>query len=407
MKKKILAVIPLAALLVLGSCKDDGGDDVATYNTLTVTLSYPEGITQSDITAANVTATNVQTGAQEKLSESSAGTYTAKLAGGEYSVNASATTSDARQLNASKQVSVYSDVTISLDLSVALLKGSFVFKEIYYNMVKVNNRPYMQDQFFEIYNNSDEVQYLDNCILGRLQGTQGVKGVTDWVTSENGTEIMDSYALEAYVVAFVGSGTEFPVNPRESVLIAATASNHNAETGGVSPVDLSNADYEVYLGDYITSDTDNPAVPNMNIVAKLGSATPNFFGLPYTGNAMIFAKLPAGTTMDDFINDRSNYQTIPWQTANTQEYLMIPQDYVLDGVNIVNSNESKRIVRLRPEVDNGMVYMTTDYAGKSIRRKVSEITPEGKVIFQDTNNSSEDFLSDQTPTPGILPTTAD
>ena len=405
MKKKLLAIIPLAALLVMGACKKDD-DDVASYNTLTVTLSYPDGITQADIVAASVTATNVQTGARTQLAEESAGMFTVKLIGGEYTISASATTSDTKRLNARRSISLYKDATLDVELNVALLKEGFVFKEVYYNMVKVNNKPYMQDQFFEIYNNSDQVQYLDNCILARLQGTQGVKGVTDWVTSENGTEIMDIYALESYVVAFVGNGTEYPVNPRESVLIAATAINHNAETGGVSPVDLSNADYEVNISDY-KSDTDNPAVPDMTIVTKSSSATPNFFGLPYTGNALILAQLPAGMTMDSYINDRSNYRTIPWQTVNTYEFLTVPQEYVIDGINIVNSNESKRIVRLRPEVDNGMVYMTTDYAGKSIRRKVSEITPDGKVILQDTNDSSEDFLSDQTPTPGILPTTID
>ena len=405
MKKKLLAIIPLAALLVMGACKKDD-DDVASYNTLTVTLSYPDGITQADIVAASVTATNVQTGARTQLAEESAGMFTVKLIGGEYTISASATTSDTKRLNARRSISLYKDATLDVELNVALLKEGFVFKEVYYNMVKVNNKPYMQDQFFEIYNNSDQVQYLDNCILARLQGTQGVKGVTDWVTSENGTEIMDIYALESYVVAFVGNGTEYPVNPRESVLIAATAINHNAETGGVSPVDLTNADYEVNISDY-KSDTDNPAVPDMTIVTKSSSATAAFFGLPYTGNALILAQLPAGMTMDSYINDRSNYRTIPWQTANTYEFLTVPQEYVIDGINIVNSNESKRIVRLRPEVDNGMVYMTTDYAGKSIRRKVSEITPDGKVILQDTNDSSEDFLSDQTPTPGILPTTID
>lgn len=404
MKKKLLAIIPLAALLVMGACKKDD-DDVASYNTLTVTLSYPDGITQADITTSSVTATNVQTGAKEQLAESGAGTFTIKLTGGEYMINASAFT-DNKIMNASKQISIYNNMDIEIGLKGAILNDGFVFKEVYYNMVKVNNKPYTQDQFFEIYNNSDQVQYLDNCILARLQGTQGTARVTQWVTSENGTEIMDIYALESYVVAFVGNGTKYPVNPRESVLIAATAINHNAETGGVSPVDLTNADYEVNISDY-KSDTDNPAVPDMTIVTKSSSATATFFGLPYTGNALILAQLPAGMTMDSYINDRSNYKTIPWQTTNTYEFLTVPQAYVIDGINIVNSNESKRIVRLRPEVDNGMVYMTTDYAGKSIRRKVSEITPDGKVILQDTNDSSEDFLSDQTPTPGILPTTID
>lgn len=404
MKKKLLAIIPLAALLVMGACKKDD-DDVASYNTLTVTLSYPDGITQADITTSSVTATNVQTGAKEQLAESGAGTFTIKLTGGEYMINASAFT-DNKIMNASKQISIYNNMDIEIGLKGAILNDGFVFKEVYYNMVKVNNKPYTQDQFFEIYNNSDQVQYLDNCILARLQGTQGTARVTQWVTSENGTEIMDIYALESYVVAFVGNGTKYPVNPRESVLIAATAINHNAETGGVSPVDLTNADYEVNISDY-KSDTDNPAVPDMTIVTKSSSATPNFFGLPYTGNALILAQLPAGMTMDSYINDRSNYRTIPWQTVNTYEFLTVPQEYVLDGINIVNSNESKRIVRLRPEVDNGIIFMASDYAGKSIRRKVKEITPDGKVVLKDTNNSSEDFLSDQTPTPGILPTTID
>ncbi|MBO8438823.1 MAG: DUF4876 domain-containing protein [Bacteroidetes bacterium] len=404
MKKKLLAIIPLAALLVMGSCKTDD-DNVASYNTLTVTLSYPDGITQADITTSSVTATNVQTGAKEQLAESGAGTFTIKLTGGEYMINASAFT-DNKIMNASKQISIYNNMDIEIGLKGAILNDGFVFKEVYYNMVKVKNKPYTQDQFFEIYNNSDQVQYLDNCILARLQGIQGTARVTQWVTSENGTEIMDIYALESYVVAFVGNGTKYPVNPRESVLIAATAINHNAETGGVSPVDLTNADYEVNISDY-KSDTDNPAVPDMTIVTKSSSATPNFFGLPYTGNALILAQLPAGMTMDSYINDRSNYRTIPWQTVNTYEFLTVPQEYVLDGINIVNSNESKRIVRLRPEVDNGIIFMASDYAGKSIRRKVKEITPDGKVILQDTNNSSEDFLSDQTPTPGILPTTID
>lgn len=404
MKKKLLAIIPLAALLVMGSCKTDD-DNVASYNTLTVTLSYPDGITQADITTSSVTATNVQTGARTQLDEESAGTFTIKLTGGEYMINASAFT-DNKIMNASKQISIYNNMDIEIGLKGAILNDGFVFKEVYYNMVKVNNRPYMQDQFFEIYNNSDQVQYLDNCILARLQGSQGTARVTQWVTSENGKEIMDIYALESYIVAFVGNGTEYPVNPRESVLIAATAINHNAETEGVSPVDLTNADYEVYIGDYKT-DTDNPNVPNMTIVTKSSSATANFFGLPNTGNALILAQLPAGMTMDSYINDRSNYRTIPWQTANTYEFLTVPQEYVLDGINIVNSNESKRIVRLRPEVDNGIIFMASDYAGKSIRRKVKEITPDGKVVLKDTNNSSEDFLSDQTPTPGILPTTID
>lgn len=86
---------------------------------------------------------------------------------------------------------------------------------------------------------------------------------------------------------------------------------------------------------------------------------------------------------------------------------MIPQEYVLDGVDLVNSVEAKRVKHLRPEVDAGMAFNTADYNGTSLRRKVISITADGRVVYQDTNNSSDDFLNGQTPTPGIHPTRVD
>lgn len=47
------------------------------------------------------------------------------------------------------------------------------------------------------------------------------------------------------------------------------------------------------------------------------------------------------------------------------------------------------------------------YSGKSLRRKVIAIN-NGRVVYKDTNNSSEDFiLGGQTPTPGTHPTGVD
>ncbi len=51
--------------------------------------------------------------------------------------------------------------------------------------------------------------------------------------------------------------------------------------------------------------------------------------------------------------------------------------------------------------------MTENYSGLSIRRKVESITDDGRAILKDTNNSSADFLTDQIPTPGIIPSTVD
>lgn len=342
-------------------------------------------------------------------------TYTFQLDGGTYNVQASMRINDGGTItsyNASREISVYDATTLQLQLQEAL-SGGLIFKEVYYSMVKPNGKmPYMRDQFFEIYNNSDEVLYLDNCVLGLLEGTQGILP-TAWM--ENG-EIMDKYAMGYYTVAFVGTGKQYPVEPGKSVVIASQALDHIAETqkmydssvagAKLSPVNLANADYEVCLIDYKPAmSIDNPDVPNMTIIHAAG--TGNYFSLPFSGNAIILAKLPEGVDPIAYAKDESNFMERPDGNYAGTEYLMIPQEYVLDGINIVNSDASKRTIRLRAEVDAGSVSMTENYSGLSIRRKVESITDDGRAILKDSNNSSADFLTDQIPTPGIIPSTVD
>jgi len=400
----------VVTLLGFAACSSED-DNVTTYYPLTVNIDMPEGVSASDFTSASVVVTNTQTG-REYSSDKALPSYSFQLDGGTYTVRASMRINDGGTIatyNASRDIAVYDATTANLTLEKALTSG-LIFKEVYYNMVKPNGKmPYMRDQFFEIYNNSDEVLYLDNCILGITEGTQGILP-TAWM--ENG-EIMKEYALGYYTVAFVGNGTTYPVQPGKSIVIAGQAMNHTAETATMydasvagamkSPVDLSKADYEICLIDYKPAvSIDNPDVPNMTIIHA--NTTANYFSLPFAGQPIILAKLPEGVSPIDYAKNQANFKERPDGTMAGTKYLMIPQEYVLDGINIVNSNDSKRTIRLRSEVDAGYIFMSADYAGKSIRRKVESITPDGRVIFKDTNNSSVDFLSDQTPTPGIIPT---
>ena len=407
MKKLLYAVLSLVAFAgTLVSCSDN--DDTTTYYKLSVSLEMPEGVSVADFTSASVVVINSQTGREYSDNE---------LPGGTYSVTAALRANDGGSVvsySASKSVPVYEDTPVTLELTKSV-SGGLIFKEVYYNMVKPNGKmPYMRDQFFEIYNNSDEVLYLDNCILGFLEGSQG-KLPTAW--QENG-EIMKEYALGYYTVAFVSqTGKDYPLEPGKSVVIAGQAQNHIAETEKMyepndgamkSPVNLLNADYEVFLGDYKPAvSIDNADVPNMTVICAQG--TQNYFSLPITGNAIIFAKLPDGVSPVDYAKNDANFKERPDGSYAGQKYLMIPQEYVLDGLNIVNNADKpdQRVIRLRSEIDAGIVYMEKPYAGKSIRRKVESITEAGRVIFKDTNNSTEDFLRDQTPTPGIIPTVVD
>lgn len=276
----------LVMLTGLAACSSDD-DNVTAYYPLTVNIELPEGISAADLTTASVTVTNVQTG-RSYSSQEAMDTYTFQLDGGTYNVQASMRINDGGTItsyNASREISVYDATTLQLQLQEAL-SGGLIFKEVYYSMVKPNGKmPYMRDQFFEIYNNSDEVLYLDNCVLGLLEGTQGILP-TAWM--ENG-EIMDKYAMGYYTVAFVGTGKQYPVEPGKSVVIASQALDHIAETqkmydssvagAKLSPVNLANADYEVCLIDYKPAmSIDNPDVPNMTIIHAAG--TGNYFSLP-------------------------------------------------------------------------------------------------------------------------------
>lgn len=413
MKKFIYALF--AAVLLAGfatSCSDD--DNVTTYYKLAVTLDAADNVS---FTSGSVTVTNTQTG-RTYSSDEVLTTYEFELPGGTYNVQASMRANNGASVvsySAAREIAVFEDATVALQLESSV-SGGLIFKEVYYNMVRPNGKnPYMRDQFFEIYNNSDETLYLDNCVLGILEGSQG-KLPSAWKDADG--ELMKEYPLNYYTVAFVGDGTTYPLAPGKSVVIASVAQNHkeqtadayNPEVAGakMSPVDLSHADFEVCLMDYKPAvSIDNPDVPNMTIIAVRG--TQNYFTLPYTGNAIILAKLPAGVDPIAYGADQANYKARPDGVNPSLTYLMIPQEYVLDGLNIVNNADKadQQVVRLRAEVDAGVVFNEAAYCGKSIRRKVERIADDGRAIFKDTNNSTEDFLRNQEPTPGVIPTVAD
>lgn len=417
MKRFFTNVLMLAALtLTLTACSIDD-EDVSQYYTIDITAMMPEGDEQTVLTDGLVTVTDELTGHQYSIREIKPG-YTFQVPGGTYTVTVSLRSNEGASVlafSASKSVPVYSNVTLSLDLNKSVA-GGLIFKEVYYNMVKPNGKvPYMRDNFYEIYNNSDQVLYLDNCVLGMLEGTQAATP-TAWM--ENG-EIMKEYALGYYTVAWISTtGHDYPVQPGQSIVVASQALNHTAETqtmynpdvegAMVSPVDLTHANYEVCLIDYKPAVAlDNPDVPNMTVIYHNG--TQNYFNLPYTGNAIILAKIPDGISPIDFANDPANLKSRPDGTLPTSKFLIIPQDYVLDGLNIVNNDDrpDRRTIRLRAEVDAGILFMKAPYMGLSARRKVESVTPDGRTIFKDTNNSSEDFLTDQVPTPFIIPNIPD
>ncbi len=405
----ITSLIIFTSLLLFSSCNKED-IKIARYYSVNISLLLPEEEAEykEKVEQTTIEIVNQQTSHKYVLTgEYYQDIWQTELPSGEYNISAILKLEEDNDSEESilsfngkvSSVGIYSDNKVSLALK-SVKPSPIIFKEIYYSMSKTTTGDqYTNDQFYEIYNNSSKTQYLDNCILARTQGSGSAVIPCRWVDA-NG-EILMEYPTDSYIAAFEGdgSGKKYPLEPGKSVVVAYQAKNHRTQINPNS-VDLSNANYEVNISDYVTSYANNPAVSDMSIITKSGDMTITFWMLPYSGTSAILAKFPDNINLKEYAADMANYKTIPFQTVNTTLYLMVPQDYVMDGVNIVGVDPAKRQVQLRAEVDAGMVTNSAVYNGKSIKRKVKSVV-NGRVVYQDTNNSSNDFLTDQTPTPGV------
>lgn len=73
------------------------------------------------------------------------------------------------------------------------------------------------------------------------------------------------------------------------------------------------------------------------------------------GQALILAKLPEGMTNVAFVADPENMMVAPGKSDKAQ--LMIPREYVIDGIDIVPAIESDRYKHLKSTEDVGMAWV--------------------------------------------------
>lgn len=358
-----------------------------------------------------VTVFNTVT-SQESVAQVVDGTATVTLTPGTYNFTVSGETADFNLNGVQTGVDVFADKTVEIDL-IATVGSTLVFKEVYFSGVPDF---YFQDAFYEIYNNTDEVQYLDGIIMGVVDygmavGTWNKDQASVWMT--NGKYTNGKYPLTSHVQCFPGDGTQFPIQPRTSIVVASNPINHSARElseGDVqSPVNLENADWQLYADNAFPADTRIEGIPNMTLLWK------NFGRemMPATeGQAIVIARLKDGQSPVDYAADPTSVVPLPGGTTNC---FVIPADCILDAIDIVPADAACHYKHIEAKDDAGMVWYTGadgvsngDYSGKSLRRKVAGFTAAGKAILKDTNNSSNDFIvGGSTPTPGVIPSVAD
>ncbi len=383
----LLAVALVSPVFV--ACDDD--DDVKTYN-LTIELVLPEGV--QSINDLEITA--VKGAKVVNITQNALKATVEKLPQGTYEITAKAKVADdaTAKVQGAAKVDLYADQVVKIPLSL-FYESPLIFKAIYTAGGKAG---YTQDGYFEIVNNSDEVQYLDQLVL--LYASAAQKAANAWQAS-GVTDIY--YQGQGPVVAFPGSGKDYPIQPGQSVVIANDATNHKEADpdGADNHSDLSKADWEIYLDYSKMGDVDFEA-PNLSAIFY-NNEYMRAFALGFFNGAYVLAKLPV--TPEEYAANESSYSTTPGTTSQTR-YMGIASKYVLDAVEAWDRDDEEHYPFFLPKDDAHAVTAAVGWSGKCIRRKVTKIE-NGRAYYKDTNSSADDFLTDQPQTPGVTPTAVD
>lgn len=381
MKHSVITLMVLAALAAAGCQK-----------TATKPISINVKVDETNIAAAgikspesyDVTISNFATGtAIEAKTENGLATATG-IVPGVYTVTVSATQNEGgftyTIAGSESNVSLITDgaeVVVRVD---AVKEAALVFKEIYYTGVKDF---YFRDQFYEIYNNSTEVVYADSlCIAETVFASYDKSIIYEWPI-----ENADQYVFAKVVWQIQGDGHTYPIKPGESFVISQWATNHKAESlsKGVSPVDLTGAEFEAIEKETTFNGltlTDNPAI-NMKKVIQAGFAMPQWL-TSVSGSQYIIFKPSKPLKNEDFLSAKNADNSL----AVARE---IPISCIIDAVQTVSDETGMNVLGLPKVLDAGAIWCSGQYVGESIARKIKETRPDGTKVYQDSNNTTNDF----------------
>lgn len=438
MKKILFSFI---ALLALSACSDDdfGSDSSLTPQSFQVHVNFDsdnyEGLPAENV---DVTLKNVNTGDDYQMSSTTNGVAVFEtIIPGTYNVTASLTlnadtfeglfgyapTAEEVIFNgAQEQVIINTNTTsASLELNAARI-GDLVIKQIYYGGSDAVNGAMFRDQFIEIHNNANEVIFADGLYIAQLTGKSSTtvenytlpNGQYDWSQSNGmsiGSAANTDYVYADYVFQVPGNGETHPIEPGESIVIAQNALNHkeplvdnNGDPISIGDpsltVDLSDADFEVYLGDFRESigeepyqwDIQNPAVEDMSI-AYWGRE--NYFN----NNKDFIIDTKGRDSFAIFRVDQEDfnaYENFPLPSIseindNTSFYIQIPNANIIDGIDLQSYNPGTPRPKILPsEIDASSISTDGIFNSQSVMRKTkSEI--DDRIILEDKNNTAEDF----------------
>lgn len=395
--KKLIYMLAAAALVSAGavSCSDEKTDDPVEPVTVSSSMRLNGGnvlvnVPEADFDVSIPDEASSWVGVNE--AETEGRTLVLEVAKNETGAERQTTVTVTRK----GRSDLLATVTIKQS-NVAAKNGEFVIEEIYFTGTALPETgspdKYQGDQYIKIRNNTDEDLYADGMLL--ILQSSVLSNMEGEIPAA--VDFREEYCAGQAFYAIPGSGRDVPVKAGESLIIVNNAQNH-LESNPDS-WDATTADFEWYdeSSNENVLDTDNPAVPNLD---KWYAQTLTVHSLHNRGAyGIAIAMPPAGTTGEQFLQD---HPIGDGYYANGSDYEMpikgyfVPNEWVLDAVNTGGRN-TFGMAPWGTSLDAGYTWCGTensdpDRFNKSVIRKTGA---DGKLV--DTNNSSNDFTPNTTP----------
>ncbi|MCK9304022.1 MAG: DUF4876 domain-containing protein [Bacteroidales bacterium] len=261
-------------------------------------------------------------------------------------------------------------ITVNVEASKS---GALVLKEIYYCGSKTpSGGSYFRDQFYEIYNNSETVQNVRGLCIANINPLTATANLPVWPGDDAANYI---YCLAIWQVP---NDKDYPLNPGESIIIAQMADDHKKSNLNPNcPVSLLSAEFETYVNT-TSIISDNPAI-NM-VMAFWPSSMPQWLVTVFGGAYVIF--YPDGPI------DPNQYVS---PVGRSDKNFKVPIANIVDAVELVGNPNQMQLKRMPTVLDAGAVTVGGTYRAESVARKVKEVKENSRVIYYDTNNSTNDF----------------
>lgn len=241
-----------------------------------------------------------------------------------------------------------------------------------------NNRTYQAGKYVELYNQSDEAVDFAGLYIGLLDSESS----QPYTLSNLANDHPDSILVKQ--IFRIPADEPYLVQPGGTVLLVNSAVDHS---------DVSEYEYDLRGADFEAKDAsgkyqNNPDVPALENV---------FSHLSGTSNMNLVQGGPCGVVIfRTDIDVTALPRTYAYGKTKGSQWLLLPVDVILDGVDYLHNKVTgvdAGTKRLPDAVDAGYTYINaiSGKSGEVVYRRTASVTADGRIILEDTNNSSNDF----------------